>query len=45
MSKEKVICFRISEELFNSLEKYCKHYGLKKSKVITQLLKKFLLIK
>ena len=43
--KEKVIVFRISEDLFNRLEKYCKRFRIKKSKVITTLLNQFLILK
>lgn len=41
-SKNKVIVVRVSEDLLSRLEKYCKRFRIKKSKVITTLLNQFL---
>lgn len=40
--KKFTISFRVSEDLLFRFEKYCKHYGIKKSKVLIALLNKLL---
>ncbi|MFC1729199.1 hypothetical protein ACFL6I_02585 [candidate division KSB1 bacterium] len=40
--QDKSILIRISSELLNRLEKYCKEYGGKKSTVIKTALERFL---
>lgn len=42
ITKEKIISIRIDSDIYIKLEKYCKRFRIKKSKVVNNLLFQFL---